>query len=123
MELRNGKILSQPRNTQQRIAWEDKKQQISAAEDMVKLFDELRLKKLKKVFQQLRDALKIDRIVIAACLGWEKFTGHKPTSVSTVLNSSAGIVGWAKYYKKTKTQQQLSIYDRWHMDSEISGRL
>ena len=122
MELRNGKKLSQLRYTPQRIAWEDKKQQNSAAEAMVKLFHELCL---KKAFQQLRDALKIHRIVIAACLGWEKFTGHKPASVSTVLNSSAGIVGWANYYKKhnKKTKQQLSIYDRWHMDSEISGRL
>lgn len=127
MELRNGKKLSQPRYTPQRIAWEDKKQQISAAEAMVKLFDELCL---KKAFQQLRAAAKSPEVMLAAYLGWKKFTGHKPASVAEIAKSSAGIVGWANYYKKhnkkTKPKQkqlQLSIYDRWRMDSEISGRL
>ena len=88
MELRNGKKLSQPRYTLQRIAWEDKKQQISAAEAMVKLFNELCL---KNAFQKLRTAANSPRMFSFSWL--------------------------------EKVQQQLSIYDRWHMDSEISGRL
>ena len=76
MELRNGKILSQPRYTTQRIAWEDKKQQIIAAEDMVELFNGICLKKFFKKFKKL-----------------------------------------------TIQSKQVSMYDRWKMDAEISGRL